>query len=151
MHDDLGEVADGRRGHHRRSPRRIPAGGPCTNRSGHARRIVWQLVVATKHHAGTQHHSVSAGANAPTQPCAVIMPTAQAARRPGPKTLAGSTAAEAASRTTAGLRPFYLMEMPVLLGFWGKRMASGLLSALVTCALVARFRRGMGRSSTDDF
>ena len=96
-------------------------------RVGHAQlaqvmraRIVWQLVVATKHHAGTQHHSVSAGANAPTQPCAVIMPTAQAARRPGPKTLAGSTAAEAASRTTAGLRPFYLMEMPVLLGFWGK-------------------------------
>ena len=48
------------------------------------------------------------------------MPTAQAARRPGPKTLAGSTAAEAASRITADLRPFYLVEMPVLLSFWGK-------------------------------
>ena len=65
MHDDLGEVADGRRGNHRPETRRTPECGTHRMCSGHAHRHRQEFCEHHKVTVGAQHHSGAAVAGLP--------------------------------------------------------------------------------------
>ena len=86
----------------------------------------------------------------PSAPCSATMPTAWSAPRPGAKTLAISTAAEAASRTTSPRGHDYLWDMAEFGVSNMENGGSGLLMAAALWRLAERAGVGVTRRATGD-
>ena len=116
MHLILKKSAEERRWNHQPIQRRKPAHVTRSMCSDDVQQHRGAVISTAKHSAGSQHHSGASVAGAPVAPCPAIPRTARAARRPGMTTLAGGTAAEAASRRTGPCGHYYLWEIREYIG-----------------------------------